>query len=92
MRLPFTLIFVTLASIVSCTSEVKPKPARPDTSGMSADAARQWEQAVQVGPVSPEADWRAKQAAKSWERGPPVCELPPAQLPASQKLIRPPQP
>ena len=67
MRLPFTLIVVTLVSIVSCTSEDMAKPTRPDTSGMSADAARQWEKAVQVGPVNTEAAIAAKERSRTLE-------------------------
>lgn len=76
----------------SCTTEDS-LPKRPDTSGMSREAAKLWEDGVQFGPVSPQSQAHATEASKAFEYGIPPAELPPARSKTTGEELglRPPQ-
>lgn len=78
MKLTTLLIPLALFTLPSCTSEEATKPKRPDTRGMSGEAAKMWEDGVQFGRPSPGSEANAREAAKAFEIGIPPATLPPA--------------
>ncbi|MBL9181615.1 MAG: hypothetical protein JNN17_05700 [Verrucomicrobiaceae bacterium] len=71
-------LLAPIISLTGCTLEDSRRLKQQDTSGMSREAAKMWDDGVQFGPVSPQYQAHATEASKAFEIGIPPATLPPA--------------